>query len=313
MMKNVQVGVIGVGSLGQHHARVYSELEGVELAGVCDRRPERAREVAEKLGCPAFGSAEELLETVEAVSLAVPTEAHAELGIEVVRRGAHLLVEKPIAGDLASADRLIQEADMAGRLLYVGHIERFNPVLQAVRPYVRKPRFFEAHRLGVFVARSLDVDVVLDLMIHDLDLVLWLTGQPVAEIRSVGIPVLTPRIDIANARIEFQDGSVANVTASRVSRERVRKFRFFQAQEYVSLDFHSRSLEMFGLAEENGARAIVERRPEVRDVEPLREELAAFVSAIRGENSDTLCTGQEGRTALATALDVLTASRRGPL
>jgi predicted dehydrogenase len=306
----IRAGVIGVGSLGRHHARILAGLEGVELVGVADSRLERAETVADAHGCEAFSDYRKLLERVEAVTLAVPTEDHVEVGLVALERGIHLLVEKPIASELEGADRLIETAARKSRVLQVGHVERFNPVLQAVLPHLKRPQFFEAHRLGVFVPRSLDVDVVLDLMIHDLDLVLWLTGREIRDIRAVGIPVLTPRVDIANARIEFDDGCVANLTASRVSRERVRKLRFFQAHDYVSLDFHGKTLEMYSLEERDGVREIVERTPDITPVEPLEAELAAFVSTICGGKPSSACSGEAGRAALAVALEVVEQSRR---
>lgn len=308
-MRKLRVGVIGVGSLGRHHGRIYRELEGAELVGVADVSEERARTVAESLGCRAFNDFRELLPEVEAVSLAVPTEFHCEVGVPVLEAGVHVLVEKPLTADLDEADRLIEAGRRTGRVLQVGHTERFNPVLRAVLPHLKRPRFFEAHRLGVFVARSLDVDVILDLMIHDLDLVLWLVGAPIREIRAVGIPVLTPKIDIANARIEFANGCVANLTASRVSRERVRKLRLFQARDYVSLDFHNRTVEMYSLASEGGAPRIVERHPEVDSVEPLRAELEAFLEAAAGGRPRLSCGPEEGRAAVALALEILAAAR----
>ncbi|MEJ2078476.1 MAG: Gfo/Idh/MocA family oxidoreductase [Acidobacteriota bacterium] len=306
----IRVGVIGVGSLGRHHARILAGLEGVELVGVADSRLERAETVADAHGCEAFGDYRKLLERVEAVTLAVPTEDHVEVGLVALERGIHLLVEKPIASELEGADRLIETAARKSRVLQVGHVERFNPVLQAVLPHLKRPQFFEAHRLGVFVPRSLDVDVVLDLMIHDLDLVLWLTGREIRDIRAVGIPVLTPRVDIANARIEFDDGCVANLTASRVSRERVRKLRFFQAHDYVSLDFHGKTLEMYSLEERDGVREIIERTPDITPVEPLEAELAAFMSEICGGKPSSACSGEAGRAALAVALEVVEQSKR---
>ena len=301
-MKEVKVGVIGVGSLGQHHARIYSELEGASLVGVADTDKDRADTVGSRLGCRSFTDYSELLEQVEAVSLAVPTEQHAEIGTEILRRSVHVLIEKPIASNLSEADQLLEMSERTQSILQVGHTERFNPVVKSVLPYVTRPQFFEAHRLGVFVARSLDIDVVLDLMIHDLDLVLSLTRQPIGEIRAVGIPVLTPRVDIANVRIEFEDGCVANLTASRVSKERVRKLRFFQPNDYISLDLHKKSVEVFSLVESDGERKIVERKPVLEEGEPLGYELEAFLSAVRGDPSSVSCTGEEGRRSHEAAL-----------
>ncbi len=287
-------------------------MEDVELVGVADLRPERTAEVAGLYGCEGCVDYRDLLDRVDAVSLAVPTEQHVEVGLAVLERGIHLLVEKPIAPSLDGADSLIEEAARRSMVLQVGHVERFNPVLQAVLPYLKHPQFFEAHRLGVFVRRSLDVDVVLDLMIHDLDLVLWLTGREVRDIRAVGIPILTPRVDIANVRLEFDDGCVANLTASRVSRERVRKLRFFQAHDYVSLDFHGRTLEMYSLEEQGATRQIVERKPGVTDVEPLEAELSAFVDAVSGRPAPSSCSGESARSALALALEIVEQSKRVP-
>ncbi|GAB4232950.1 MAG: Gfo/Idh/MocA family oxidoreductase [Acidobacteriota bacterium] len=309
--RSIGVGVIGVGSLGRHHARIYSQLPGVRLVGVADVREERAREVAGVYGARAYTDYRGLLGRVEAVSIAVPTTLHAEIGAAFLREGAHVLVEKPMAADLAGADRLLEAAEAAGRVLQVGHVERFNPVLAAVLDQIRGPRFFEGHRLGVFVPRSLDVDVILDLMIHDLDLVLWLTGEEIVDIRAVGIPILTPRVDIANARLQFSGGCVANLTASRVSRERVRKLRLFQFHDYISLDFHGRTVEMYSLAEANGERRVVERHPTVTEAEPLREELRAFLQAVRtGEAPRQCCSGEQGRAALAAALQVVNLARQ---
>lgn len=307
----VEVGVIGVGSLGRHHARIYSELPEARLVGVADVREDRAREVAAAYGGRAHADYRALLGRVEAVSIAVPTTLHAEIGAAFLREGAHVLVEKPLAADLDGADRLLEAAATAGRVLQVGHVERFNPVLAAVLEQIHGPRFFEGHRLGVFVPRSLDVDVILDLMIHDLDLVLWLTGQEIAEIRAVGIPILTPRVDIANARLQFADGCVANLTASRVSRERVRKLRVFQFHDYISLDFHGRSVEMYSLVEENGKRRVIERQPTVNAAEPLREELRAFLQTVRtGQTPRRCCSGEQGRAALAAALQIVTLAQQ---
>ncbi|HUG44626.1 MAG TPA: Gfo/Idh/MocA family oxidoreductase [Acidobacteriota bacterium] len=301
----IQVAVVGAGVLGRHHARIYSDIEDCKLEAVVDVRPERAQEVGRAFGCRALSDFRELPESVEAVSLATPTATHAEVGTLLLESGRHLLVEKPLASELAGADQLIRTAQQTDRILHVGHSERFNPALLAVRPYITAPRFFETHRMGVFAPRSLDIDVVLDLMIHDIDLLLWLVGQPIRDIRAVGIPVLTPRVDIANARIEFSDGCVANVTASRVSRERIRKMRFFQPHDYVSIDFHNRAVEMYSLVENDGVPSIVERTHDVSEAEPLRAELEAFLESVRGQAAPISCTGPEGREALSVALDIL--------
>ncbi|MGH9341765.1 MAG: Gfo/Idh/MocA family oxidoreductase [Acidobacteriota bacterium] len=304
----VKVGVVGVGALGEHHARIYAGLEETELVALVDIQAERAHTLASRYGSAAYTDYEQIFDLVEAVSLAVPTNEHARIGRHFLERGIHVLVEKPIAHDLEGADELIA-AQQAGGVLHVGHSERFNPAFQAVRPHVKTPQFFEAHRLGIFVPRSLDVDVVLDLMIHDLDLILLMVKSRICEVRAVGIPVLTPRIDIANARIEFEDGCVANLTASRVSREKIRKLRFFQPHDYLSIDFHQQEVEMFSLAEDGHERRIMQRELEIRHDEPLRQEILSFIGAIRGQDIGqdlpAGCSGDEGKRALELALRIL--------
>ena len=304
-MEKTKVAVVGVGALGQHHARIYAELPEAELVGVVDPDADRAEKVAQKCNCPAFRDPAQVVDLAEAVSLAAPTENHAELGRKLLEQGIHLLVEKPIAGDLEGADLLIEEGYRQGVVLQVGHTERFNPALAPIRSLVTTPQFFEAHRLGVFVPRSLDVDVVLDLMIHDLDMILHLTKSEPKDLQAVGIPVLTPRVDIANARLEFENGCVANVTASRVSKEKIRKLRFFQPNDYISLDFHHQSVEMYSLVGDSSQKRIVEQTPEIVRVEPLRRELEAFLSAVRGIPDSVACSGEEGRKALKVALAIL--------
>lgn len=297
--------MVGVGQLGQHHARLYAELPGVELVAVVDHRSDRAKDVGQRYGCRALTNIQELPDGIDAVSLVTPTVTHAELGCQLLEQGISTLVEKPIATSLKAADSLIDSARSGAVVLQVGHSERFNPALQAVQEYITKPQFFESHRLGVFVPRSLDIDVVLDLMIHDLDLVLYLTRSSVREIKAVGIPVLTPRVDIANARLEFDNGCVANVTASRVSQERIRKLRFFQPHDYVSLDFHQGTVEMYSLVEEGDRPQIIQRKPEVQTQEPLQAELESFLNAVRGKPNPRSCSGDEGRRALSVALDII--------
>ncbi len=302
-----KVAVVGVGALGGHHARIYSELPDAELVAVVDIDPDKAQQVASLYHCQSYSQYEEILDSVEAISLAVPTREHARIGVEFLKRDVHVLVEKPIAQNLEEADQLIQAQKKSGALLQVGHTERFNPALLAVKPVVRQPQFFETHRLGIFVPRSLDVDVILDLMIHDLDIILHLVDSPIQEIRAVGIPVLTPRIDIANARLQFENGCVANVTASRVSREKIRKLRFFQPLEYVSIDFHKQEVEMFHL-QEGETMQIAERHFEIERAEPLRLELQTFLNAIAGKKTSDQepsgCSGEEGKRALELALEV---------
>ncbi|HEX2189505.1 MAG TPA: Gfo/Idh/MocA family oxidoreductase [Longimicrobiaceae bacterium] len=309
------VGVVGVGSLGYHHARILREVPGARLAGVYDADPARAARVSEELGVHAFGGLDELLSEVEGAVVAVPTSEHAAVALAALDRGVHLLIEKPIAPTLEEADRIVASAEAAGVLVATGHVERFNGALRACEPYLDVPRFVESHRLASFAGRGTDVAVVLDLMIHDIDLVLSLVGSEVASVRAVGVPILTPSVDIANARLEFRDGAVANITASRVSMERTRKIRFFQSSGYISLDLAAGTGEFLRL--KRGARlpegevgpaallALVDR-VELRGdgTEPLRAELEAWVGAVRGEGP-LVVSGRDGRRALATALEIM--------
>ena len=238
--RTIRVAVVGAGEFGRNHARVYREMENVQLAGILDMDTARAGRAAKDFHTRAFASFAELREAADAATVAVPTAAHAEVGCQLMDMGIDVLIEKPMASTLREADALLASAKRNGRVLQVGHVERFNPAVLAVEPFVTRPLFFEVHRLGVFTARSLDVDVIYDLMIHDLDILLALVREPVTEVKAVGIPVLTNKVDIAHARLEFAGGAVANVTASRVSTERVRKMRFFQQHEYISLDYARR-------------------------------------------------------------------------
>ena len=303
--RKIPVAVVGVGSLGQHHARIYSEMPGAELVAVIDRDQARAEEIAARCGCLALNDLRDIPEKVEAASIAVPTVDHCETGLELLGRGINVLVEKPIAVSIEEAGKLIAAAGAAGKTIHIGHTERFNPIMVSIRPYVQKPRFFETHRLGVFVGRSLDIDVVLDLMIHDIDLILSFVDEPVKEVKAVGIPILTPKVDIANARIEFSNGCVANLTASRVSRERTRKFRIFQLNDYISLDFQNKAVEMYSLSEEEGKRQIITRDPRISDGEPLQLELETFLATIRGEAVPGVCTGEQGLKSLELALQIM--------
>ena len=305
-MDRVRVGVVGVGALGHHHARVYASLPNTTLIGVADTLPGRANEIAGPLGTQAFTSYRGLLGKVDAVSIATPTTLHAEIGERFLKEGAHVLVEKPISQTLDDADRLIRAARDNNRVLQVGHLERFNPAVRALREIVRKPRFFEAHRMGLFSPRSLDIDVVLDLMIHDLDIISVLVPSPPIHVSAVGIAILTNRIDIANARIQFSDGCVANVTASRVSMEKIRKLRLFQKQEYISLDYTRQDIAVFGLnrSTTGSLPEIVSRKLTPPRKEPLEEELSAFLNASRGLGP-VECKGEDGRKALELALQIL--------
>ncbi len=305
-MANIRVGVVGVGALGQHHARVYAAMPGVTLVGVADALPARADEIARTLGTHAYADYAPLLGEVDAVSIATPTTHHAQIGEQFLRAGAHVLVEKPISHTIEDAGRLIRAAEENQRVLQVGHLERFNPAVRALREIVKRPRFFEAHRMGLFTPRSLDIDVILDLMIHDLDIIALLVPSPPAKINAVGIPILTRRIDIANARIEFADGCVANITASRVSMEKIRKLRLFQPREYISLDFTRQDVAVFSLTGAPGVEGnkILSRKIAPEHKEPLVEELNAFLRAAQGKGPIE-CTGEEGRKALALALQIL--------
>ncbi|HEX6200828.1 MAG TPA: Gfo/Idh/MocA family oxidoreductase, partial [Thermoanaerobaculia bacterium] len=301
----LKIGVFGTGALGRHHTRILAELPGAELVGVYDLREEAAREAAEPYAARIFPSAEALGGEIEAAVAAVPTVAHAKVAGALLGRGVHVLVEKPIASSLAEADRLVEAAEAAGAVLAVGHVEFFNPAVQALVAALEGSeagvRFVEVQRLARFTPRSLDVDVILDLMIHDLQILHALDPSPLAEVRATGIDVLSPRIDIANARIELESGCAANVTASRVSAERVRKLRVFGRSRYFSLDYQDQEVKGFRLEDEGEERKILPADLAVEKAEPLRRELEAFLSACRGEAAP-IVTGREGRRALATAL-----------
>jgi predicted dehydrogenase len=298
------VAVIGVGEHGRKHAREFKQVAGAELVGVYDLRLERSQEVARELGVRAFGSLEEVLGAVRAVSVVIPTLDHAAVARQAFARGVDVLLEKPITRTLEEADVLIACAAAQGRILQVGHLERFNPGVVAAKAVTRQPLFFEIHRLGVFSPRSLDVDVVFDLMIHDLDLVLWMVDAPVRDVRAVGLPVLSDKVDIANARVEFENGAVANFTASRVSTEKVRKFRYFQPFEYVSIDFSRRDALMLKVDYAGPTPHIRFRKLETKPADPLRAELEAFVECVQTRRLP-LVGGTEGRKALALAHQVM--------
>lgn len=304
-MDKIRIGVVGVGALGQHHARVYSTLPDATLVGVVDTRPGRAEEIAGPLATQSYTDYRQLFGKVDAVSIATPTMLHAEIGEQFLNQGVSVLVEKPISHTLADADRLIRAAQTNRCVLQIGHLERFNPAIQAVRQIVKRPLFFEAHRMGLFSPRSLDIDVILDLMIHDLDIISLLVPAPPVHVEAVGIAILTRRIDIANARIQFADGCVANVTASRVSTEKIRKLRFFQAREYISVDYARQDVAIFRLdGSPSGALQIVRQSITPPHREPLDAELGAFLDAARGR-SPVACTGAEGRKTLELALQIL--------
>jgi predicted dehydrogenase len=315
------VAVVGVGAFGRNHARIYHELaqqgEAVRLVGVVDPDVARADAVASEFGCRAFGSVEQLVTThseVQAASVAVPTVQHLKTAQALMQAGVDVLAEKPLAASLAEADELVRLAQSLKRIGQVGHLERFNPAVRATAPLITQPMFFEVHRLSVFTPRSLDVDVILDLMIHDLDVVLWLVKSSVKEIRAVGLPILSGKADIANVRLEFESGCVANFTASRVSTERVRKLRFFQPRQYISLDYGRQEVLVFSVGEpEAGGTPSVNpqikvAKPAIVAEEPLRAELRSFLEAVR-TRSKPLVSFEDGRRALALALDIVAAIR----
>jgi predicted dehydrogenase len=307
MREKVKTAVIGVGHLGREHARVYAALETAELLAVCDTNEAQGRAVAERHGARYVKDYRELLGDVEAVSVATPTVNHHEITCACLAAGLHVLVEKPISRTLAEADEMIRLAEERGVILQVGHIERFNPAFVALQKQITRPLFFEAHRMGVFTLRSLDIDVVMDLMVHELDIIATLVKSEVVNIAAVGIPILTPKIDLANARLEFADGCIANITASRVAGERLRKLRVFQPQEYYSLDYAEQQVGMCKLVPSSQARElpqIVARQLEIVKREPLLSELEHFLQAV-ATRTPAHVSGSEGRRALALALGVL--------
>lgn len=307
---------MGVGAFGRNHVRVYHELaqqgEPLRLVGIVDKNLERSDEIAREFNCRPFGSIEQLISThseVQAVSLAVPTVEHLPLARTLLETGIDLLIEKPLATSLAEADELAALAERFGRVVQVGHLERFNPAVRATIPLLTRPMFFEVHRLSVFTPRSLDVDVVLDLMIHDLDAVLSFVGSPVREVRAAGLPILSPKVDIANARVEFESGCIANFTASRVSTERVRKLRFFQPRQYISIDYGRQDVLVFTVGDTGSGTPSVNpeikvSKPPVSPEEPLRAEIRAFLNCVRTREAPMVPLA-DGRRALALALEVL--------
>jgi len=310
--------VVGVGVFGRNHARVYHELEQqgepVRLVGVVDPNLDRADAVAREFGCRAFGSVEQMLTThseVRAASVAAPTVHHLEVARALMEAGIDVLIEKPLAASLAEADELVQLTATHKRVAQAGHLERFNPAVRATIPLLTQPMFFEVHRLSVFTPRSLDVDVVLDLMIHDLDIVVSFANSPVKEVRAVGLPILSGKVDIANVRLEFESGCVANFTASRVSTERVRKLRFFQPRQYVSVDYGRQEVLVFTVGQDGSTSStptvnpqIGVGKPSVTSEEPLHAELKSFLHAVR-ERSTPMVPISDGRRALALALDIV--------
>ncbi len=322
----LKVGVIGCGHLGSIHARVYNEIPGVELIGVQDRSATAAGAVADKQGCRAYPDLESLAEAADALSICVPTPAHCEVALPALERDCHLLVEKPIAHDIAAAERMLEAADRRGLQLMVGHVERFNPAMIAALPHFDSPGFVESHRLSPFGARGADVAVVLDLMIHDIDLLSMVIGREVLDLDASGSSVLTGDVDIANARLRFDGGCVANITASRISRDRMRKLRFFQADGYLSVDLLAGQVEFIrkrldfdrllagAMAQDMAGVQLtdfVEQVPVVVEPgEPLRLELEAFTSALAAGKSVPV-DGKDGLRALGLAVKILERMQRG--
>jgi len=319
---NIRVAVVGCGAFGRNHARVYRQLQqdgaGVEFVAVVDSDPQRAKSLAAEFGTQFLGSIGDLRGKIDAASVAVPTVHHLSTAREIIESGADVLIEKPLASTLAEADELVAVASRTGRVAQVGHLERFNPAVIATLPLVTRPMFFEVHRLSVFTPRSLDVDVVMDLMIHDLDVVLSLVKSPVREVHAVGLPVISHKVDIANVRIEFETGCVANFTASRVSTERVRKLRFFQPHEYISIDYARQDVISIRVDERAAAAllrgeappakvgpapGIAINKPKVEAKEPLRTEIEAFLASVRSRRPPGVSL-EDGRAALALALQI---------
>lgn len=301
----LRIAVVGVGHLGRHHARILSALPGVRLTAVVDTNRSRAEEIAQSVGARAFFDARDVVGSVDAVTIAVPTERHLDVALPFLDAGVPVLVEKPMARALDEADAMIAAAAQRGVALAVGHTERFNPAVETARPMVTDPRFIEVHRLGTFPERSLDIDVVFDLMIHDLDVVLSLVRADVESIEAVGVPVLTGRVDIANARVKFANGCIANLTASRISRDRVRKIRFFQPAAYVSIDYAAQKVEMWRLTAGNGRMPSIDGgEVPVAGDEPLKRELEDFVAAVVSRRPPAV-DGHQGRRALALASQIV--------
>jgi len=333
----LRVGVIGVGAFGRNHARVYRDLQNetaanVQLVGIVDADAARAQAVATEFGTKFFPSVSQLIDAgVDAVSVCVPTVMHLPVARQLMQAAVDVLIEKPLCSTLPEAGELQALVQQHKRIAQVGHLERFNPAVRATFPLLTKPMFFEVHRLSVFSPRSLDVDVVLDLMIHDIDLVLTLAASPVREVRAVGLPILSKKVDIANVRLEFESGCVANLTASRVSTERIRKLRFFQPRQYVSLDFSRQDVLVLTVDQDTNADAnpfdpaglitsalpgITPFKPGIEPQEPLRAELLSFLHAVRTRSTPEVSL-QQGRDALAVALAIVDAiaehSRRAHL
>ena len=318
MSDRLRVGVVGVGHLGQHHARVYAELENCTLVGVADVDIERGREIAGRHDTKFYEDYTDLCQDVDALSIAVPTEYHHAVGMECLRQGIHVLIEKPIARTVEEADQLIELAAQQQRVIQIGHTERFNAAVVELARIVEKPAFIESNRLSPFPERSTDIDVVLDIMIHDIDIILSLVKSPVKKLEAVGVPVITSKIDIANTRLEFESGCIANVTASRVSLKQERKLRMFQPEKYISLDYQAQSLHVVEIKHPelrhdfpNARPTIIPHQVNVTKQEPLKAELEAFVDCVY-TGGDPVVSGNDGRNALKAAFQILRTMRIAP-
>jgi len=302
----INAGVIGVGSIGMHHARIYSGLEGVRLAGIFDADAARGQEIAAKFNCNVFSSYQELIDSVDAVSIAVPTTLHFEIAMACLKRGRHILVEKPVTTTLDEADKLIEEADRRNLTFQVGHLERFNAGVSMISAMVNKPKFIESQRLSPFLGRGTDVDVTLDLMIHDIDIILSLVDSKIADIRATGARVLTENIDIAHAWIEFENGCIAEAVSSRIADDKKRELKIFQHNAYLNLDYQKQEVSSY--IKQNGNVEKETRNPEVK--EPLKEQLISFIECIRN-STEPLVSGREGKEALKVVLKISGLVNRG--
>ncbi|MFZ3073172.1 MAG: Gfo/Idh/MocA family oxidoreductase [Thermodesulfobacteriota bacterium] len=302
-MKKLRIGVVGAGYLGRFHAQKYSELENIDLVGVVDIDAEKSASVAAEVKTKAFSSIEEIFGKVDAVSIVTPTETHCKVGLEFLSRGISTLIEKPISVTIKEAEALISEAEARGAVLQVGHLERFNPAVVALAGKVKNPMFIESHRLSPFPHRALDVDVVLDLMIHDIDIILNMVKSEIESVEAVGIPVMSNKIDIANARIKFANGCVADVTASRISKERTRKIRLFQSDAYISIDYAHQKISVSRLKREEGSMvpSIVEDVLQIEKGDSLKEEIISFVDCVVNKKPP-LVSGKDGVRALQAAI-----------
>ena len=305
MELSLRVGVVGVGHLGQHHARIYANMPDVSLAGVCDQDEVRGKIIAQERGAPFFFRLESLLPLVDAVSVAVPTSVHFDVVSTCLRHGCHVLVEKPITSQVSDGEELVKLAKSVGKVLHVGHVERFNPIVEVIRPLIQAPGFIECHRLSPFQPRGTDVDVVRDLMIHDLDLLLSLGLGPIHDLDARGLPVLSDFPDVANVRIVFEQGCVATLTASRVSTGRLRKIRIFQPERYISVDFGTKEAVVTTRKKIDGKAVEVESQEvKAKDADALTRELTCFIRTIQGNQTEPGVTGEEGVEALRVASTV---------